>query len=277
MATDPEEAAGQERFESVSNDAQPTAKHDLDMRQPLAEEGSIFLIDGDPDQFDDVLSGEVVDPDAVGDLDVGPGFLRVLLANPDKAPELLAKRAVEHDADRAVRDVKLLRERNPQATDRQLAVYFKQKYSRAARWEGAGTGSAGLLGLPVDLVMLAKIQSRLVLTIAAVYGHDMSDHSERAADLLVIQGVHNSREVARKALVSASAKTLKKLIVRHLRKDALLLVKRLFRVVGIKFTRKALLEKGVPLVAIPISAGVNDVSTRLVGNQAIKFYDTMIA
>lgn len=201
----------------------------------------------------------------------------MLLANPDKAPELLAKRAVGQDADRAVRDVKLLRDRNPRATDRQLAVYFKQKYSRAARWEGAGTGSAGLLGLPIDLVMLAKIQSRLMLTIAAVYGHDMSDHSERAADLLVIQGVHNSREVTRKALVSASAKTLKKLILRHLRKDALLLVKRLFRVVGIKFTHKALLEKGVPLVAIPISAGVNEVSTRLVGNQAIKFYDTTIA
>jgi hypothetical protein len=33
----------------------------------------------------------------------------------------------------------------------------------------------------------------------------------------------------------------------------------------------------VPLVAIPISAGVNEVSTSLVGNQAIKFYDTMIA
>jgi len=47
--------------------------------------------------------------------------------------------------------------------------------------------------------------------------------------------------------------------------------------VGFKFTRKALLEKGVPLVAVPVSAGVNQVSTQLLANSAIKFYDTTIA
>ncbi len=67
-----------------------------------------------------------------------------------------------------------------------------------------------------------------------------------------------------------------RLILRHLRKQALTLVKQLFGVVGIKFTRKALLEKGVPLLSIPISAGVNYMSTRLLANRAIKFYDTEI-
>ncbi|MDQ3630498.1 MAG: EcsC family protein [Actinomycetota bacterium] len=237
---------------------------------------SPFTRPGDPDEFGEELTGDVEEPDDPGRLDVPPGLVRRLLADPVHAPEILASHAVEQFADRAARDVRLLRERNPDVTDRQLAVYFKRKYSRAARWEGAGTGTAGLLGLPVDLVALAWIQNRLVLSIAAAYGHDMTDHRERAVEVLMIQGIHNSREVARKGLVKASEDVLKKLILRHLRKEALTLAKQMFRVVGITFTRKALLEKGVPLVSVPISAGVNDVSTRLLGNQAIKFYDTTI-
>lgn len=218
----------------------------------------------------------MVDPNDVGSLEVPQGLVRNLLANPTHAPALLAGRAVAQFADRAARDVRLLRERNPDATDRQLAVYFKQKYSRAARWEGAGTGAAGIVGLPADLVLLAWVQNRLVLSIAAGYGHDMNDHTERAAELLIIQGVHNSREVARGALVRAATDAVSKLVLRHLRKQSLVLVKQLFKVVGITFTRKALLEKGVPLVSIPISSGVNYASTRIVANHAIKFYDTSI-
>lgn len=244
---------------------------------PEKDAESVFTRSGDPDEFEDELTGEVVDPNDLGGITVPPGFLRRLLADPAHAPELLAARAVEQFADRAERDVRLLRDRNPHATDRQLAVYFKRKYSRAAGWEGAGTGTVGLLGLPADLVMLAWIQNRLVLSIAAAYGHDMTDHRERAVELLMIQGIHNSRDIARKRLIGITQKTVKKLILKHLRNQPLVLVKQMFRVVGITFTRKALLEKGVPRLAVPISAGVNTLSTRLVANQAIKFYDTTIA
>jgi len=236
----------------------------------------IILRQGDPNEFDDQAKTAIVPPDDTTDISVPPGLLRRMLANPTDAPALLAARAVEQLAPRAERDVRLIRERNPQATDRQLAIYFKRKYSRAARLEGAGTGAAGIFGLPVDLVALAWIQSRLVLSIATVYGHDMTDHRDRAAELLILQGIHNAREPAIKAMVQASEKALTKVILRHVRKDALVLAKELFRVVGFKFTRKALLEKGVPLVAVPISAGANQVSTQLLANSAIKFYDTTI-
>lgn len=237
---------------------------------------SIVLRQGDPNEFDEQERAAIVPPDDTSDISVPPGLLRRLLANPADAPALLAARAVEQLAARAVRDVRLIRERNPQATDRQLAIYFKRKYSSAARWEGAGIGAAGIFGLPVDLVALAWIQNRMVLSIAAVYGHDMTDHRDRAADLLILQGIHNAREPAIRAIVEASEKALAKVVLRHLRKDALVLVKELFSVVGFKFTRKALLEKGVPLVAVPISAGVNQLSTQLLANSAIKFYDTTI-
>lgn len=237
---------------------------------------SIVLRQGDPNEFDDQGAISIVAPDDTSEINVPAGLLRRLLANPADAPALLAARAVEQLAPRAERDVRLIRERNPNATDRQLAVYFKNKYSRAARWEGAGTGAAGILGLPVDLVALAWIQNRMVLSIAAVYGHDMTDHRDRAAELLILQGIHNARGPAVKAIVEASEKAVAKLVLRHLRKEALVLVKQLFRVVGFKFTRKALLEKGVPLVAVPISAGANQLSTRLLANAAIKFYDTTV-
>jgi len=228
---------------------------------------------GDPEEFDEVLEGEIADADLDGKLQIPPGLVRQLLASPAHAPELLAMRAVEQFADRAERDVRLLRERNPDVSDRQLAVYFKKKYSRAAGWEGA----AGIFGLPADLALLAWIQNRMVLSIAATYGHDMTDHKERGAELLMVQGVHVGREAARRGLEGAAKKAAAKLIVRHLRKDALILVKQLFKTVGITFTRKALLEKGIPLLSVPISASVNHVSTRLLANQAIKFYDTDIS
>jgi EcsC protein family len=101
------------------------------------------------------------------------------------------------------------------STDRQLAVYFKQKYRRAARWEGASTGTAGLLGLPADLVLLAWIQNRLGLSIAATYGHDMGDHTERATELLIIQRRPQLVPVARKAVIAATTKAATKLILKH--------------------------------------------------------------
>lgn len=231
---------------------------------------------GDPDEFDEELRADIREPDDVGPIEVPPGVMRQMLADPAHVAEYLAISAVERLADRASRDVRLIRERNSHATDRQLAVYFKKKYSRAARYEGMGTGVAGIFGLPADLVLLAWIQDRLVLSIAAIYGHDMSDHRERAAELLMIQGFHNSREVARRALTKATQTAMTKLVMRHLRKRALTVVKRLFKVVGITFTRKAFIEKGIPLVAIPLSAGLNEASTRILANQAIRFYDTEV-
>ena len=90
----------------------------------------------------------------------------------------------------------------------------------------------GIVVVPADVALLAWIQNRLVLSIAASYGHDMTDHMERAAELLVIQGVHNSSEIARQALVKATKDAVRKLILRHLRTNSLVLVKKLFNVVG---------------------------------------------
>jgi hypothetical protein len=150
---------------------EPSAEFAPDL-SATSDADSIFTRGGHPGEFDDDLTGEIFDPDEPGPLDVPPGLLRRVLADPVHAPELLAGRAVSQLADLAQRDLRLLRERNPNATDRQLAVYFKRKYSRAARWEGAGHRHRRTAWVAADLGLLAWVQNKLVLSIAATYGHD---------------------------------------------------------------------------------------------------------
>jgi len=60
--------------------------------------------------------------------------------------------------------------------------------------------------------------------------------------------------------------------MKYLKGATLVLVRQLFRYVGIKFSRAGLL-RAVPLLAIPLSAAVNEVATRSLAKRAIKFYD----
>ncbi len=83
---------------------------------------SVVLRQGNPNEFDEQDTTTIVSPDDTSAISVPPGVLRRLLANPAGAPALLAARAVEQLASRTLRDVGLIRECNPEATDRQLAI-----------------------------------------------------------------------------------------------------------------------------------------------------------
>jgi len=71
--------------------------------------------------------------------------------------------------------------------------------------------------MPADLVAVAWIQNRLVRSIACIHGHDTIDRNERAIELLVLQGVHGSKEVARRSLVVPTEEAVNALVPRHLR------------------------------------------------------------
>jgi len=110
-----------------------------------------------------------------------------------------------------------------------------------------------------------------VVHIAAVYGHDTNDR-ETAAELLVLQGIYTTTEAARVALTEATKRVATRAVNLHLKGGTLLLLKQLFRYVGIKFTVVGVL-KVVPFVAIPVNAGVNGLATGSLAKRAIKFYD----
>lgn len=208
------------------------------------------------------------------------GLWARLRSDPARAPHYVALAAVERWGEQAREYAGRVREQNADASAEELAEMVKARHALLARMEGAtagvpatfapGAGTAAAL-LP-DVAALAWIQSRMVIHIAAVYGHDTTD-SEMAAELLVLQGFYNSTEAARVALTEASKRVATRLVNQYIRGNTLILLKQLFRYVGIRFTRVGVL-KAVPFISIPINAGVNEAATRSLARKAIKYYGT---
>jgi hypothetical protein len=209
-----------------------------------------------------------------------PGELwNQLRQNPSAAPQMLAVAAVERWGKQAESYSAELRATHPGATNRELASIVKARYAYLARMEGAVIGipasiapvAGAALSLLPDLGALAWIQSRMVISIAAVYGKDASSR-ETAAELLVLQRIFATVPVAVVAITESGERVIGRLIPLYLRGASLRLAKQLFRYVGIKFTRVGILRL-VPLVSIPISAAVNEAATRSLANRAITFYE----
>lgn len=207
------------------------------------------------------------------------GLWERLRSDPTHVPQHLALAAVDRWGQQARDYGDRVRRGYPDATNRELAEMVKARHALLARMEGAAAGVPGsffpLAGstaaLLPDLTALAWIQSRMVVHIAAVYGHD-TNHRETAAELLVLQGIYNTTEAARVALTEASKRVATRLVNTYIKGTTLVLLKQLFRYVGIKFTRTGLL-KAVPFIAVPINAGVNELATRSLAKRAIKFYE----
>ncbi len=203
-----------------------------------------------------------------------------LCSDPTRAPQYLALAAIDRWGQQARNYADEVRREHPDATNGELAQMVKSRHAMLARMEGAAAGVPGsfapLAGsaaaiLP-DLGALAWIQSRMVVHIAAVYGHDTPDR-ETAAELLVLQGIYNTTEAARVALTEASKRVATRVVNQYVKGATLVLLRNLFRYVGIRFTRTGLL-KAVPFIAIPINAGVNEAATRSLAKKAINYYDT---
>jgi hypothetical protein len=95
-----------------------------------------------------------------------------------------------------------LRETYPTATPEALARLAAQRFVRDARVQGTLAGLLGPVALFAESVGLALTHARLVLHVAAAYGADPTD-PRRAAELLVLQGVHADVRDAEAALADA--------------------------------------------------------------------------
>jgi uncharacterized protein (DUF697 family) len=139
---------------------------------------------------------------------------------------------------------------------------------------GELTAGAAALGIAADVTTLAWIQARLVLHLAAVYGHDASKADSRLGELSVFFGVTELMHSAGHATAGVARKAGVRLTLRHLRGDALIAVKAVARMGGIKFTRKRMLEL-LPLVNVPVLAASNGVVVRRLGAKARNYYRTL--
>jgi len=166
-----------------------------------------------------------------------------------------------------------------------------------ARGEGAAAGAAtsiaevttivgtgGTLTVPTvlaitatDLTGLLWIQLRMVLTIAALHGHDPRS-PERIKEFFALQGSSPAAgvKVASVPLAAGAQRVGTRLANRYLRGPILVSITSMFRAVGIRFSRAALLRQ-LFIVNIPINAAMNDVTTRKVARAARGYYRTLPA
>ena len=102
-------------------------------------------------------------------------------------------------------------------------------------------GTAGTTTLPVaavtlagDLAGLAWIQVRMVLIIAALYGHDMTDRKARTTELATLFGLYGAHSASSAAEMTAAAsqRVLKRLLMRYLKGEPLEVHTAMFGMVG---------------------------------------------
>lgn len=210
------------------------------------------------------------------------------------APKVL----VDHVVNTQGRDIAAKVEAQRSRPDFDLDSYVEnviKSHLMLARGQGAGGGAViAVAALPAlaggpgtaiaaattailgDLVALAWIQLRLVLHIAAAHGHDVTDPN-RANEILALAGIDLVAGQGGAPVVAAAGQRVgKRLLERYLKGSALQAIKGMFRLVGIKFSRAALV-RGLPIINIPAGAVVSDVTTRRVARKADKFYRTFPA
>ena len=172
--------------------------------------------------------------------------------------EMALKAISNADAGAAFARVEDLRSQHPSAADAELVEnLIKQKTmqaglvgavtSAAAFIPGVGTLAAFTLGVATDVGMTLKMQSELVLEIAAVHGYDLSQQERRNA-MMMVTGVNLGSE----RLVNQAGRRLAQKVTQ-------------------RFAGRAFV-KVIPFVGMAASAGANMVTTYAVGKRADAYF-----
>ena len=192
---------------------------------------------------------------------------RRVLAQPERAPELIATAAAERFAGPAERWVQIA---GPGHSAHSLAKTAYDKHVRLSRVEGLALGVGGIVTGAANLGGLAWIQARMVFFIAAAHGYDPR-HPMRPAELLALWEVYDSPAEARTALDGIGKPMAQTMVENRLsRGSERRLTERLVRFVG-----KRAIKRGagrlVPLIGAPISAVQNGGSTKALGRRALAY------
>lgn len=191
-----------------------------------------------------------------------------LLAQPDRAPELIALAAAERFGPQAEEWVRIA---GPGHTPAKLARVAYRKHVRLARLEGGALGIGGVFTAAPDMVALLWIQSRMTFYVAAAYGYD-PHHPMRPAELLALQQVYKTPAEARAALDGVGKRMAQAMVERALvsrDRDALHL--RLAKYLA-KRTAKRYAGKFIPLIGAPIGALQNAGATKELGKRVLAYY-----
>lgn len=139
-----------------------------------------------------------------------PGIFRALRADPDHAPELLMRYAVERLADRAVSWAQETRAAHPDRPIAHLVDHIRGQTTLSSRIQGAISGTPFLLALVPAYVSVLWDQAWMTLRIAALYDRDLQAPGV-AAELLVLRGVHPTLADAQASLDALGTRPRKRL------------------------------------------------------------------
>ena len=199
-----------------------------------------------------------------------PSTLRErLLAEPERAPELVALAASERFAEPARRWAERMAAHG--YTPEEMARIAVRRHTRIARAEGAVIGLGGAITAAADLVGLAWVQSRMVFFVAAAHGYDPA-HPMRPAELLALHDLYETPAAAKAALDGVGQSLAAALASRTLdRGRDQTLRRRLLGFVGRKVAKRAV-ARAIPFLASPISAVQNGNLTSQMGARALRYY-----
>jgi hypothetical protein len=214
--------------------------------------------------------------EAITETEAPPGRLwDRMKSDPQYAPEHLALEAVRRLGPEAAQWAERIRAEKPGITDDDLATVAIKRFTTLARISGAVSGATGLPGAVLDVGVLAWNQARMVLHVAAAYGHD--PHApERATDLLILQRVHKVAETARLALgVAAGRERASRMFEgtrsRPLSGTMVRLGLKLAQMAGVR-AAKRMFAKMIPGAAIVLGTWVNSAATKDLAGRARELY-----
>ncbi len=191
-----------------------------------------------------------------------------ILAQPERAPELIALAASQRFAEPAERWVEVA---GAGHTAGSLADFAFTKHVRLSRVEGLALGLGGVVTSAGNLAGLLWIQARMVFYIAAAHGYDPG-HPMRPAELLALWEVYDSPAAAREALDGIGTPMAQAFVEAQLQKSGeRKLSQKLVRYAGKRLARRYA-ARLIPLVGAPVSAVQNAGATKELGRRALAYY-----
>lgn len=134
---------------------------------------------------------------------------------------------------------------------------------------GAVVAAAGtaILG---DLIALAWIEQRLVMHIAAAYGHDLEDPA-RINEFLRLAGVELLFDGGGSAAGAAGSRFGVRAVSHWAADKTVAATRSMMQLVGARVARRVVL-RGIPVLNIPLGVVLSDVATNRLGRRAREFY-----
>ena len=191
----------------------------------------------------------------------------------EQAAEALPKAinlATGYEVEAICEFVDTIKKNNPHLSNTELAMKISQKKTWFAGLAGGVYGAGGFITIGLDLFTMWRIQGRLILAIAYIFGHNLKS-PERRDEILLVMGLASGSEAAKKVVIEASKEGFKKTLLKPAVKEVIKkLPNKLITIAG----EKSLLNvtKLVPLIGIPITFLMDFFSTKAVGKAAIEFY-----